>query len=137
MDCLSIFFSYYFLNLTFQINFIREIPVFWGWSDNDLRVLYSSYTRRKCQQEEPVYIQGDKANSVYIVKQGTFRVSWFSLILRNPQFNMFLPYLTRYLSTLMSSEFANIMIKYSRNQWMMVRILLKTSENLNLKRIFR
>jgi len=67
--------SFFLVKLTFQINFIREIPVFWGWSDNDLRVLYSSYTRRKCQQEEPVYIQGDKANSVYIVKQGTFRVS--------------------------------------------------------------
>lgn len=31
------------IHMTFQLNLLRESPLFWGWNENDLRVLYSVF----------------------------------------------------------------------------------------------
>ncbi|KAL4434937.1 hypothetical protein ABPG74_017693 [Tetrahymena malaccensis] len=66
--------QFFLIRMTFQLNFLREIPLFWGWSENDMRILYQVYSRQKFIQEEPVYLQGDVSQYIYIVKEGQFRI---------------------------------------------------------------
>lgn len=48
--------QFFLVRMTFQINFLREIPLFWGWQESDLHILYQIYYRKKYSSDCPVYL---------------------------------------------------------------------------------
>ena len=60
--------------LTRRVNFLRQVRLFSGMGEKELRLLASQFRVRRCRGRQIIFHQGDESNVIYLIASGTVRV---------------------------------------------------------------